>query len=933
MSEERIDVTIVPHTHWDREWYLPFQHFRLKLVKLIDHVMNLTEQHDFQFMLDGQTIVLEDYLEIKPENKDRLMNLIRLNKIAVGPWYLLPDEWLIGAESFIRNLETSIDLARELDIPFMQVGYLPDQFGHTRAIPQILSNLTPFKAAVMWRGVGPEITTVPFKWKSEFNAQEEILGVYMPYGYGNAADLPDEEEPLNQAIIEKVEELQQFSPLPNYLLMYGTDHQFPSPEIIPYVKLMDIENYDVNFGFLEDYVTKLQNSIVDFNYVPVEYSGEFRSSARAPLLQDTYSARMWIKQWNQKVEDLLVLYTEPLLTHFWLFGNRGYPENYLKLAWKWLLKNQTHDGICGCSVDQTHDEMISRFSWAESIAASQINDLREDLEKYIDTNDDGYATLVVYNPSNSTEIPNLIEFEYDSRVTITGIKNDQEIIFPVQSESSSEDILFENTFSPIMLKAGLKMLPGRQISDVYLNEQIIEEDEDSEVCRVTLLCAKVPIGDFSVDELKKKASALIESKKFKKFHVKATLGSKQKYTALTTLTPWSFNKFQLITSSLDLPESEFMVSKNAVSNKYYEVSFNNDGTFDYYDKIKKVGYESLHKYEDWGDKGDEYTFGRIGPENVKVKNVKREIVSEGPIYFDILQQSNLELYKSLDKDRNKRIGKVETSVETLFRFYKEIPLIEFKTKLTNKAKDHRLRICFDLPYRSFETLTATHFGTIKRNSIQYGDETYVEMPSGIQAQKRYIRVNDTLKQSAITLINKGLPEVELVEGSRLALTLIRSVGYLSRMDFDERPMHAGPFLETPGAQELNKAYTFEYSLFIHSKKDPIYLSDGYAESFTLRTMSFLLRDKDVIETSRQPLFFTNNPWLRISSIRKRNGKLLITVYNLNTVYETTTLQINPKFNFCTEITYDGTKKKTHDIIENQIEMSFNAYEIKMLEFE
>ncbi|MHA1199101.1 MAG: glycoside hydrolase family 38 C-terminal domain-containing protein, partial [Candidatus Heimdallarchaeaceae archaeon] len=526
-----------------------------------------------------------------------------------------------------------------------------------------------------------------------------------------------------------------------------------------------------------------------------------------------------------------------------------------------------------------------------------------------------------------------VEFEYDSRTQITGIKDQQQNVFPVQVESSSEDILFENNFSPIMLKAGLKLLPGRQISDVYLNELVLNEDEENEICKITLICGKTAIGDFDVDSLKKQAIELIESKKFKKFQVKATLGTKQKYTGLVNLSPWSFNRFELEVASIEMSDSEFKVSKNSISNKYFDVNFNNDGTFDYYDKIKKIGYESLHKFEDWGDKGDEYTFGRIGPESVKVRNLKREIISEGPIYFDIKQNYILELFEGLSEDRNKRIGKVEIPAETIFRFYKELPRIEFKTKLINKAKDHRLRICFDLPFRSFETLTSTHFGTLKRNSTQYGDETYAEAPSGIQAQKRYIRINDTLKHSAVTLMNKGLPEVELVEGSRLALTLVRSVGYLSRMDYEERQMHAGPFLETPGAQELYKEYTFEYSLLIHSKKDPMYMCDNYAETYSLGTKSFLLRDQQMLQGASYALFFTNNPWIRISSIRSRNDKLLVTLYNLNTVYESSTLQINSMFNFCKEITYDGLTKANHAINENQIEIAFNAYEIKMLEFE
>ncbi|MFW9893936.1 MAG: alpha-mannosidase, partial [Candidatus Thorarchaeota archaeon] len=177
-------VIIVPHTHWDREWYLPFQRFRYTLVKLIDELLEILEKQDYIFMLDGQTILIEDYLEIRPEKKEELLKHIREGKIVVGPWYLLPDEWLVGGESLIRNLEYSQDLANELNIALMDVAYLPDQFGHTSGMPQLLGDITNLKNAVLWRGVSPSITAVPFTWRSHVNADTSINGIYMPYGYG-----------------------------------------------------------------------------------------------------------------------------------------------------------------------------------------------------------------------------------------------------------------------------------------------------------------------------------------------------------------------------------------------------------------------------------------------------------------------------------------------------------------------------------------------------------------------------------------------------------------------------------------------------------------------------------------------------------------------------------------------------------------------------
>jgi alpha-mannosidase len=243
MTEKKKDtVFIVPSTHWDREWYLPFQSFRTQLVNLIDQLLEILKESDYYFMLDGQTIILEDYFEIRPENKNELLTHIKNGKIVVGPWYILPDEWLVGQESLVRNLEMSLDIANEFNIPLMNIGYLPDQFGHTRAIPQLLGDLTSFDATFIWRGVGPEITTVPFIWKSHQKSESSILCNYMPYGYGNAAHLPDKLDELEKAIKEKVEELKPFSPVNTFLLMNGTDHQLPKKYLIELIPKLNIEN-------------------------------------------------------------------------------------------------------------------------------------------------------------------------------------------------------------------------------------------------------------------------------------------------------------------------------------------------------------------------------------------------------------------------------------------------------------------------------------------------------------------------------------------------------------------------------------------------------------------------------------------------------------------------------------------------------------------
>ena len=145
-------VQLVPHTHWDREWYLPFQSFRLKLVGLVDRVLDLLEaEPDFVFTLDGQLATIDDYLEVRPENEERIRRLVEEGRMAIGPWQTLVDEFLVSGEAIIRNLERGTQRGEELG-GAMRVGYLPDMFGHVAQMPQIL-RLAGIEHAVVWRGV------------------------------------------------------------------------------------------------------------------------------------------------------------------------------------------------------------------------------------------------------------------------------------------------------------------------------------------------------------------------------------------------------------------------------------------------------------------------------------------------------------------------------------------------------------------------------------------------------------------------------------------------------------------------------------------------------------------------------------------------------------------------------------------------------------
>ncbi|HQK76326.1 MAG TPA: alpha-mannosidase, partial [Candidatus Hydrogenedentes bacterium] len=146
-----------PGTHWDREWYEPFQEFRMWLVELVDDLLDLLERQPAYtcFHLDGQAVVLEDYLRVRPENRDRLVAQMRAGRIVAGPWYVLPDEWLVSGESYIRNVMKGRAVCRELGVPAMRFAYTPDQFGHIAALPMLIRGLG-FDAGICWRGAQDE---------------------------------------------------------------------------------------------------------------------------------------------------------------------------------------------------------------------------------------------------------------------------------------------------------------------------------------------------------------------------------------------------------------------------------------------------------------------------------------------------------------------------------------------------------------------------------------------------------------------------------------------------------------------------------------------------------------------------------------------------------------------------------------------------------
>lgn len=347
------EVMLVPHTHWDREWYEPFQRFRLRLVDLLDEVLDRAEADErFRFTLDGQMAAVDDYLEVRPEHRDRVVRLVRRGQLAVGPWQILLDEFLCSGENIIRNLELGHRRATELGSP-MPVGYLPDMFGHCAQMPQILT-AAGLDHACVWRGVPAGLPGHAFRWQAPDGSS--VRTEYLAGGYGNAAYVFSDPGHFAGRMADLGRRLKPSFGADPVLAMYGTDHSAPVGSLVRLVADLDPADVDVTITTLADYIGARDPH--DRSLPVVE--GELRSHAAANILPGVLSVRPHLKQALARSERLVERYAEP----FAALWSAEWPRKFLDMAWWRLIDASGHDSVTGCGVDETATQVFARISEA-----------------------------------------------------------------------------------------------------------------------------------------------------------------------------------------------------------------------------------------------------------------------------------------------------------------------------------------------------------------------------------------------------------------------------------------------------------------------------------------------------------------------------------------------------------------------------------------
>lgn len=374
---------MIPHTHWDREWYLSFEQFRDQLVETMDLVLELLDRDDrwTHFHLDGQTAMIDDYLEVRPEREAELGAHISEGRLSCGPWTTLVDEFLVSGESIIRDLEDGLRRADQLG-GALRIGYLPDQFGHVGQMPQLL-RLFGIDRAVVWRGVPREIVETSFMWSSPDGSRVEVL--YLPFGYGHGRKLAIEPDLFSEHLQAEATRFEEFlgdgEPL---LVMLGGDHVRPAPSLPDRLDESRRAGLDIEF-------TSLLRIVSDRPAPARSWSGELRSAARANLLPNTYSARIAQKMERARAEHLIERYAEPLAA---LVPGVRWPEEELRRAWQLLHLNGAHDSVCGCSTDEVARAVDARTEEVQQIAISIATGALEHLAAQV-----AEAGTVTFNPS------------------------------------------------------------------------------------------------------------------------------------------------------------------------------------------------------------------------------------------------------------------------------------------------------------------------------------------------------------------------------------------------------------------------------------------------------------------------------------------------------------------------------------------------------
>lgn len=756
-------IHVVPHSHWDREWYFTTSRSKVYLMKDLGDVLDTLESDpEFKyFMVDAQGSLLDDYIKWRPQDKERITKLVKMGKLVIGPWYTQTDQLVISGESIVRNMYYGMKRCESFG-KYMNVGYVPDSFGQSGNMPQIYREFG-IEDTLFWRGVSDDMVEhTDFNWKGDDGSV--VFTTQIPFGYYIGGKIPEDPKE-NDEFWEKecLEKAGGRSATRHIYFPNGFD-QAPIrtnlPQLIKERNEKDPENEYV-ISCIEDYIKDVKSEKPELE----EVQGELVIAKHMRIHKSIFSSRSDLKVMNTQIQNYVTNVMEPLLTISYNLGNE-YPHEAVAEIWKLLFENSAHDSIGSCISDTANEDVYVRYKQARDIAI------------------------------------NLVELH--SRLIATNVKNSADMTFTLINTlpQKREDTVIVKTY-----------VPGGKFAIV---------DEKGNNVDYTIIQSR-DLTDYVL-------SQIITIDPSRKFYIPDHVFEVTMAIKANDVPALGYVQYSVDTEKDSHKEME---EKSVLENEYYTIEVEKDGSLTIVDKENNVTYENQGILVENGDDGDSFNyspprkdlevFSNESESSVKISG--SDVYSQAVIHFDMVVPENLE---------ERAEGKVSVTmpVDMTVALRKGSKVIDFNVKVDNKGLSHRLCVVFDSQIVSAFNYADQQFGLIKRpnyyekemklymESMNNRSEkktgiqelanwandqsTWQEPPISIEPTQSYVSLTDG--KTGVAVIPQGVREYEVLDDSKIRLTLFRTYGFMGKENLIYRPGRASGerIIETPAAQLLKQ---------------------------------------------------------------------------------------------------------------------------------
>lgn len=731
-----MEFHLVSHTHWDREWYRTAEEFRQRLVDLVDELIADPPREGESFLLDGQAIVLEDYLEVKPANRERLRGLLQAGRLEAGPWYVLADELIPSGEALVRNLLVGRQVLESLGASSPPVLYCPDSFGHPAALPELAAGFG-LPLIILWRGYGGKRSSPgdAFRWRAP-SGRDAVVFHLPPDGYEFGSSLPTLPDEAARRWTRIREVLAPRASLGVSLIQNGADHharQAGLREAIAALNQCVTASGDKLVvgsmrGFAEHLLSRASAKTLR------SVTGELRDSyGYTWTLQGTFGTRAAQKRANAIAERTL------LRAERWCAVARllGSPSriDHLRAAWKTLLAAHPHDTLCGTSIDAVASAMDLRVASARRQGVALTKRAVE--------------ALAGHDPARARE-------STAERRDVTVVVNPS--VFP---------------------RGGVVIVDEMEkLIDEPVGPGSAGAPRGSGGIRI-----EVPASDAQLLATRTGRNRIESARHYPdndivRSRLTARYVNEQPGLSLHRLQP-------PINVGPAVPVS---ATRRELSNGLLRVRIDKRGSMRL--TAGAMQLDDMLVIEDRSDAGDLYT-PSIGRVIASPKLIGQDLAHSGPLIGELAQEWTLR------SERRKPGPQTTMTVST--RLTADSPLLELRVRGVNRVKNHRIRFGIATGLIGGTVMADAAFGPVERKALTVTPEDRrMETPPPTAPLHRYVSLY--AKQGGVTIHSDGLAEYEVDAGGIVWVTLVRAVGQLSRHDIPERPGHAGWPEATPNAQ-------------------------------------------------------------------------------------------------------------------------------------